>query len=127
MRVRTAMFNDVLLEHFRQPRNTGELAPPAVSVEVSNPACGDVLRLSAAFDGDRISSVRYQVKGCTASIATGSAMTEVLLGKSRTELTGLSAADFEAAIGGLSQETRHASVLCLDAVKAMLRKVGDKR
>src|SRR5271169_5318893 len=80
------VYPPLLLEHFQNPRNVGELPPPAVTVEVSNPACGDILRLSARFENDRVAEVRYKVRGCTASIAAGSALTEWLLGKSRADL-----------------------------------------
>ena len=115
------MFSDRLLDHFRNPRNVGELPPPAVTVEVSNPVCGDILRLSVRFEGDAAAEVRYKVRGCTASIAAGSALTELLSGKSRTEMAALSAAAIEEAAGGLSNESKHAAVLCLDAVRALLR------
>jgi NifU-like protein involved in Fe-S cluster formation len=109
-----------LLEHFQNPRNVGQLDPPAITVEVSNPACGDILRLSALFSENRITAVRYMTRGCTASIAAGSALTECILHKSRSELEALRAADIELAIGGLIQESKHAAVLCIDAVKALL-------
>ena len=80
------MYSALLLDHFQNPRHVGELPAPAITVEVSNPACGDILRLSARFAGERVVEVRYKVRGCTASIAAGSALTEWLLGKRRDEL-----------------------------------------
>jgi nitrogen fixation protein NifU and related proteins len=115
------MFSEKLLEHFRNPKNTGELEPPALTVEVSNPACGDVLRLSARIHEGVIADARYLARGCTASIATGSALAEWLPGKSVAELASLKAAAIEALVDGLTNETRHASVLCLDGVKTLLR------
>ena len=87
------MFSDALLNHFRDPRNIGELPPPAIAIEVSNPACGDILKLSALFDGERIVEARYRVRGCTASIAAGSVLTEMIIGQTRNALLSLSAAD----------------------------------
>src|SRR3954464_3284946 len=84
------MYPERLLEHFQNPRNVGELPAPAVTVEVSNPACGDILRLSVRFEDGRAAEVRYKVRGCTASIAAGSALTEWIAGKTRGEL-----ADFD--------------------------------
>src|SRR4051794_33920870 len=52
-----------LIEHFQNPRNVGELGPPAITVEVSNPACGDILRLSVRFEDGRAAEVRYKVRG----------------------------------------------------------------
>ena len=115
------MYSEAFLDHFRNPRNVGQLPAPAVTVEISNPACGDILRLSARFEDERIAEVRYKVRGCTASIASGSALTEWMLGKSRVELAALTAAQIESAVGGLIPESKHAAVLCLDGVKALLK------
>ena len=113
------MYSDVLLDRFRNPRNVGELDPPAVTVEVENPACGDILRLSARFADGKIVEVRYKVRGCTASIASGSALTEWMSGKTRAELAALLAAEVEAAVGGLIPESKHAAVLCVDGAKKL--------
>ncbi|MGP0075971.1 MAG: iron-sulfur cluster assembly scaffold protein [Bryobacteraceae bacterium] len=115
------MYSEVFLDHFKNPRNVGELPPPAVTVEISNPACGDILRLSARFEDGRAAEVAYKVRGCTASIASGSALTEWMAGKSRAELAALTAANIESAVGGLIPESKHAAVLCLDGVKALLK------
>lgn len=115
------MHSDVFLDHFQNPRNVGTLPAPAVTVEVSNPACGDILRLSARFEDGKIAEVRYQVRGCTASIAAGSALTEWMRGKTRSELQALTASMVERQAGGLIPESKHAAVLCVDGVKALLR------
>ena len=118
------MYSEVFLDHFKNPRNVGELASPAVAVEISNPICGDILRLSAIFQDGRILEVRYKVRGCTASIASGSALTEWMQGRTRQELAGVKAADVEASVGGLIPESKHAAVLCVDAVKKLLSEAG---
>ncbi len=120
------MFSERLIEHFSNPRNVGELAPPAVSAGVSNPACGDLMKLSARLEDGAVREARHQVKGCTASIAAGSALTEWMTGKTALELAALNAAVIEEALGGLSPESRHAAVLCVDAVRALLRSVSLK-
>jgi nitrogen fixation NifU-like protein len=118
------MYPPRLLEHFQNPRNVGELAPPAVTVEVSNPACGDILRLSARFQADVAVEVRYKVLGCTASIAAGSALTEWIEGKTRAEIAAFQAAIVDQAVGGLAAESKHAAALCADAVKLLLKQGG---
>lgn len=115
------MHSETLLHHFTHPRNVGELPPPAVTVEVMNPACGDILRLSVRWEADRAAEVRFKTRGCTASIAAGSALTELIEGQTRAELQALTAADVEAAVGGLIPESKHAAVLCRDGVQALLR------
>jgi nitrogen fixation NifU-like protein len=119
-----AVYSEAFLDHFKNPRNVGELAPPAVKVEISNPICGDILRLSALFENGRIAEVRYKVRGCTASIASGSALTELMKGRTRQELAALKAAEIEAAVGGLIPESKHAAVLCVDGVKKLLAETG---
>ena len=116
------MHGPKLLDHFQNPRNVGELDPPAVTVEVTNPACGDILRLSARFEHGRVTEVRYKTRGCTASIAAGSALTEWMLEKSRPELERIKPEDIDDAVGGLINESKHAAVLCVDAVRALLGK-----
>ena len=112
-----------LLEHFRNPRNVGELPAPAITVDVSNPVCGDILRLSALIAEGCVLETAYKVRGCTASIAAGSALTELIAGRNRDALAAVTKEDIEAAVGGLSNESKHAAALCLDAVRALLKAV----
>jgi nitrogen fixation protein NifU and related proteins len=113
------MYSEALLDHFQNPRNVGELLPPAVTVEVSNPACGDILRLSVRFEGGVAQEARYKVRGCTASIAAGSALTEWIRGKTRAELALFSLAVIDEALGGLPAESKHAAVLCADGLRSL--------
>jgi nitrogen fixation NifU-like protein len=114
------MYSERLLDHFQNPRNVGELPPPSVTVEVSNPACGDILRLSALVENGLATAVRYKVRGCTASIAAGSALTVWLTGKSRREIEAFQMSAIEEALGGLPAESKHAAALCRDGVRALL-------
>src|SRR5438309_2092467 len=102
-----------LIEHFQNPRNVGELPPPAVTVEVSNPVCGDILRLSVVIENGRVRESRYKVRGCTASIAAGSALTELIAGRDSAALRTLDKGGVESALGGLSNESKHAASLCI--------------
>ena len=115
------MYPEPLLDHFRNPRNVGELALPAVTIEASNPACGDILRLSARIEAGAVAESRFKVRGCTASIACGSALTEWLAGRTHAELAAFQPETVETAVGGLRPESKHAAVLCADAVKLLAR------
>ena len=115
------MYPPPLLDHFQNPRNVGELAAPAITVTVSNPACGDVMRLAARFENGTVVEVRYKVRGCTASIATGSALTEWMTGKTNDQLAQFRPEIVDEAVGGLRTESKHAAVLCADALKALLQ------
>lgn len=115
------MFSARLLDHFQNPRNAGELDAPCTTVEVANPACGDSLRLTARLKDGWVVEARYKARGCTASIAAGSALAEWLPGKSMTELRSLMAASIEAALDGLPVESKHAAALAVDAARALAR------
>jgi nitrogen fixation protein NifU and related proteins len=114
------MYSARVLDHFRNPRNVGVLPAPALTVDASNPACGDTLRLSARFENGRVAEARYQSRGCTASIAAGSALTEWMAGKSRAELAALTHSAVEELVGGLEPASKHAAVLCVDGVRKLL-------
>ncbi len=118
------MYTQRLLEHFRNPQGIGDLDPPALSVEVSNPACGDRLRLAARIEQGRVAEARFRVQGCTAAIAAGSALVEWLRGRSVVDLAGFRTGAIDEALGGLAPESKHAAVLCADAVAALLKSLA---
>jgi nitrogen fixation NifU-like protein len=111
---------NALDEHFRSPRNAGVLDDADLRIEVDNPICGDVLRLTLrrASDG-LIEDVRFQAYGCPAAVAVGSLLTELLRGKSRDELLDIDKTSVDRALGGLSSEKAHAAVLAQDAIQRL--------
>ena len=113
------MYSELLLDHFRNPRNTGTLEAPDAAVEVSNPACGDILRLAVRLENGIVREARYGARGCTAALACGSALTEWLTGRHLAEIGTITAQSIEALVGGLAPESRHAAALCVDAVRAL--------
>jgi nitrogen fixation NifU-like protein len=115
------MFNEIILGHFRDPRNAGELAGANAQAEVSNPVCGDILRLSAHISGNRIEAVRFKAQGCVAAIAASSLLTELLVGKSAEQAREINAQFISDSLGGLPPATFHAAQLCVDAVAALVR------
>ena len=118
------MLNDTILEHFRNPHNAGNLADATAIVEVTNPVCGDTMRLSVRTDAGRILEARFKTQGCVASIAAGSMLTELLAGKTLAEARGISAQRISGALGGMPPETMHAAELAVDAVAAVLAKIA---
>ena len=117
------MYSDRLLDHFQHPRNAGELQPPATTIEVLNPACGDILRLSALIEDGRITRAAFKTRGCTASIAASSALNELITGRTIAELAKITREMIEDAVGGLSPESQHASALAADGIRALLARV----
>jgi nitrogen fixation NifU-like protein len=118
------VFSDRLLAHFRNPHNAGDLPDATATVEVTNPVCGDILRLSARLEDGRIAEARFKTKGCTAAIASSSVLTDLLAGKSAVQARSISADEISRELGGLPPATFHAAQLCVDAVAALVRKLG---
>jgi nitrogen fixation NifU-like protein len=111
------------LDHFEHPRNVGEVEGADAAAEVENPACGDLMRLSLKLEGGRIAQVRFRTRGCVPSIACGSALTEMLAGRTVAEARALRREDVVAAVGGLAPESQHAGHLAMDALAAALRQL----
>lgn len=117
------MFNDAVVEHFRNPHNAGDLADATCTVEVTNPVCGDILRLSLRLQDGCISAARFKAQGCVAAIACSSVLTDMLSGKSPAEAQRITPGEISEALGGLPPATFHAAQLCVDAVSEILRKI----
>ena len=114
------MYSAQLLDHFQTPRNAGEIAGADAAAEIENPACGDVLRLTLKVSEGRITQAQFKAKGCVAAIACGSALTELVEGKTLSEAKNLRREDISAAVGGLPQASTHAAQLAVDALSAAL-------
>jgi nitrogen fixation protein NifU and related proteins len=117
------MFNDIILEHFRNPHNAGDLPGATATVDVTNPVCGDVLRLAVRTENGRIAAARFKAQGCVASIASSSILTDLLIGRTLDEAGGITAQTISDSLGKLPPATFHAAQLCADAVAALLRKL----
>ena len=117
------MYSDAVLDHFRNPRNVGDLPDATATVEVTNPVCGDVLRLGVRVKDARIEAARFKAQGCVAAIASSSVLTELLAGKTPAEARAITPQQISDALGGLPPATFHAAQLCADALAALLRKL----
>ena len=117
------MFSDAVLDHFRHPRNAGELANADAAVEMTNPVCGDILQLTARMEDGRIAEVRFLCRGCTTAIACASLLTEQLRGRTLAESRELTPESLSHALGGLPPATFHGAQLAADALQALLRKL----
>ena len=117
------MYSAVVLEHCEHPRNLGELPDATNSVDVSNPVCGDELRLAVRIEDGRIAAARFRTRGCKAAIASASFLTELIVGKKIEEIRGITAEQISQALGGLPAATRHGSQLAEDALDALLDQV----
>lgn len=120
------MYSPQVLDHFEHPRNAGALEAPDASVKMENPACGDVLQLMVKSVGERIDEIRFLARGCVASMACGSALTELVRGKTIAEARGLDRDELMRVVGGLPAASEHASHLAMDALKAVLDRLERK-
>ena len=85
----SALYQEMILDHYRRPRNKGTLENADASVEMKNPLCGDEIALQIAFDGDQISEVKFSGRGCSISQASASMMTQLLKEKTRSEIESI--------------------------------------
>jgi nitrogen fixation NifU-like protein len=115
------MYSPQLLDHFQNPRNAGELSDADSVAAMANPACGDVLQLYLKLVDGRIAQVRFKAKGCVASIACGSVLSEIILGKTSQQAINLTREDVMSELGGLPQGSTHAAQLALDVLALALR------
>jgi nitrogen fixation NifU-like protein len=117
------MFSPQLLDHFEHPRNSGSVTDPDASVQLQNPACGDVVQLTLKLAEGRIAEIRFLAKGCVPSIACASALTEMAGGKSVAEARAIQREQLIDAVGGLPEGSSHASHLAIDALHAALNQI----
>lgn len=115
------MFSQAILEHFQRPHNTGDLLDASTTVNVSNPVCGDTLRLSVRIADGRIEAARFKAQGCVAAIAASSVLTDLLTGKTLEEAQSITAQQISDELQGLPPATFHAAQLCVDAIAAIRR------
>jgi nitrogen fixation NifU-like protein len=108
-------------DHLANPRNAGELEDADAVAELTNPVCGDRLRLSLRVRGGRVEAARFLAYGCAPTLACGSALTEMLEGMTLADAARLARADLTRALGGLPARKGHAAALAVETLHAALR------
>jgi nitrogen fixation protein NifU and related proteins len=114
-------YSDIVLDHFQNPRNVGELANADAEARLEHPVCGDIMQLAVKLNGDQIEQVRFRTRGCVASIAAGSCLTEMMLGKSLAEVQAIRRDQLMEALGGLPNASAHATHLAMDVLSQVLK------
>jgi nitrogen fixation NifU-like protein len=104
-------YSDKVREHFRNPKNAGVIEDANGIGEIGDPDCGDFMRVYIKIEDDVVSDVKYQIKGCPASIACASAMTELAIGKPLDDAMTLTDDDIVEALDGLPEFKVHCSAL----------------
>jgi len=110
-------YNKTVLEHFRNPRNMGEMKNPDAEAAVGNPSCGDVMKIMLKIKEDKIEDVKFQTMGCAAAIASSSMLTELAKGKILKEAKKITNKDVAEALGQLPPIKIHCSNLAADALQ----------
>jgi nitrogen fixation NifU-like protein len=114
-------YSEKLLDYFENPRCAGEIPDAHAVAEVSNPVCGDVMKLWVKVDGGHIQDAKFKTQGCSAAIATSSYATEMLIGMDVAEARRITKEQIAEALGGLPAAKIHCSVLATDAIRQVLK------
>ena len=117
-------YRDKVMDHFRNPRNVGEIENPDGIGRVGNPVCGDIMELYLRVEKEVITDARFKTFGCGAAIATSSMVTELIKNKTVEEAAKISNRAVAEALGGLPPIKMHCSVL---AEEALTKAIEDYR
>ena len=115
-----SLYSEKVMDHFRNPRNVGEIENPDGTGHVGNPICGDIMELYIKVKDNTITDAKFKTFGCGAAIATSSMVTEMVIGKSLDEALEISNKTVADALGGLPAAKMHCSVLAEDALRSAI-------
>lgn len=121
-------YNDIVLEHFKNPRNTGRIENPDGKATEGSPACGDMVSLYLNVDPETkvITDIKFESYGCASNIATGSIITELAKGKTIDEAKKITWQDASEALGGLPKIKAHCSVLAVEVLRSAIQNYEEK-
>jgi nitrogen fixation NifU-like protein len=111
-----AMYTEKVMDHFRNPRNVGEVENPDGVGEVGNPVCGDMMKITIRVADGRIADVKFKTLGCGAAIATSSITTELAKGLTLDEALAITRDRVAGELGGLPPNKMHCSNLAADGL-----------
>ena len=115
------MYNERVMEHYKNPRNVGEIAnADGIGIYMSD-FCGDITKFWVKINDGIVKAATYKTQGCAASVARGSVLTELVMGKTVEKALQVTKDDIVSALGGLPEQKIHCSVLADDALKDALR------
>lgn len=113
-------YSDIVIDHFENPRNMGEIEAADGEAEVGNPTCGDVTKIFLKIEDGRIVDVRFKTFGCAAAIASASMTTELIKGKTLDEALKVTNELVAKELGGLPAAKLHCSVMAEEALQAAI-------
>ena len=121
------MYTDKVMDHFRNPRNMGEMKDADAVGEVGNPTCGDLMYIYIKVKDDKIDDISFQTFGCGAAVATSSMVTELAKGKTLEEAEKITRADVADALDGLPPIKMHCSNLAADGLHEAIKLYREKQ
>ncbi|MCZ7664151.1 MAG: Fe-S cluster assembly scaffold protein NifU [Thermoleophilia bacterium] len=121
------MYSELVMEHFRNPRNMGVIEEADGVGEVGNPTCGDMMRITIKVKDDVLEDVKFQTLGCGAAVATSSMVTEMAKGKTLDEALEISNKGVAESLGGLPPNKMHCSNLAADGLHAAIEDYLEKQ
>ena len=121
------MYSDKVLDHFKNPRNVGEMDNADAEGTVGNPVCGDMMTMYIKVNGDKIEDVKFKTFGCGAAIATSSMTTELAKGKTLDEALEITREDVAEALDGLPPVKMHCSNLAADALHEAIKHYKEEK
>jgi nitrogen fixation NifU-like protein len=121
------MYTEKVMDHFRNPRNVGEISDADGVGTVGNPICGDMMTISIKVEDDRIADIRFKTFGCGAAIATSSMTTELAKGKTLDEAMEITRKNIAEELGGLPPVKMHCSNLAADALHEAIKDYRKRR
>jgi nitrogen fixation NifU-like protein len=121
-------YSELVMEHFRNPRNVGRIEDADAKAMEGSPACGDMVAVYLKVDPEtqRIADIRFESYGCASNIATGSIITELAKGKTLEEAKKISWKEASEALGGLPPVKTHCSVLAVDGLRAAIQNYEER-
>ncbi len=119
-------YSEIVMDHFANPRNMGDMDNPSAVGNVGNPACGDMMRLFLKIENGVIVDAKFKTFGCGAAIASSSMLTEMIKGKTLDEAMEISNEEVVNALGGLPEAKIHCSVMAEEALKAAMEDYKSK-
>lgn len=122
-----SMYSEKVMDHFKNPRNVGEIENADGVGEVGNAACGDIMKIYLKVEGDVIEDVKFQTFGCGSAIATSSMVTEMVKGKTLNEAEAVTNKAVAEALDGLPPLKMHCSNLAADALHAAIKDYREKQ
>ena len=121
-------YSELVMEHFRHPRNVGQIEDADAKSVEGSPACGDMVAVYLKVDPEeqRITDIKFESYGCASNIATGSIITELAKGKTLDEAKKINWKEASDALGGLPPIKTHCSVLAVDGLRAAIQSYEER-